>query len=119
MGGGVYTRAGMVSFNISMPRLVSFTGHVIPHHRIPGKNRTDKSDKKRAAVFNPRVTYSFQIYLAYALYPALYIARPIITFNDFMWQLTKHIRNISRRGRRCNLRCASSSRFLRWGFSFM
>jgi protein-cysteine N-palmitoyltransferase HHAT len=45
------------------------------------------ADKKRAAVFHPPVTYSFRNYLAYALYPPLYIAGPIITFNDFMWQV--------------------------------
>jgi D-alanyl-lipoteichoic acid acyltransferase DltB (MBOAT superfamily) len=32
-------------------------------------------------------TYSFVNYIAYALYPPLYIAGPIITFNDFMWQV--------------------------------
>jgi hypothetical protein len=45
------------------------------------------ADKKRAAVFHPRVTYSFQNYLAYPLYPMLYIARAIITFNDSMLQV--------------------------------
>lgn len=31
--------------------------------------------------------YTFSNYLAYILYPPLYIAGPIITFNDFMWQV--------------------------------
>ncbi|KAI0295061.1 hypothetical protein B0F90DRAFT_1811558 [Multifurca ochricompacta] len=44
------------------------------------------SDKKRAAVFRPRATYTFRNYLGYALYAPLYIAGPIITFNEFMWQ---------------------------------
>ncbi|KAH9964668.1 hypothetical protein BGW80DRAFT_809764 [Lactifluus volemus] len=60
---------------------ISFTGRVIPRHRI-------LADKKRAAVFHPGVTYSFQNYLAYPLYPTPYIARTISTFNDFMLQLT-------------------------------
>ena len=47
------------------------------------------SDKKRAAVFHPRSTYTFLNYLSYALYAPLYIAGPILTFNDFMWQVRK------------------------------
>lgn len=31
--------------------------------------------------------YSFPNYIAYVLYPPLYIAGPIMTFNDFMWQV--------------------------------
>lgn len=34
--------------------------------------------------------YSPVNYLAYILYPPLYIAGPIITFNDFMWQVSYH-----------------------------
>jgi membrane-bound O-acyltransferase GUP1_2 len=48
------------------------------------------SDKKRAAVFHSRETYTFRSYLAYVLYAPLYIAGPIITFNDFMWQVRTH-----------------------------
>ena len=47
-------------------------------------------DKKRAVVFHPLATYSFGNYLAYVLYAPLYIAGPIITFNDFMWQVSMH-----------------------------
>lgn len=32
--------------------------------------------------------YSFWNYLAYALYSPLYIAGPIMTFNDFLWQVS-------------------------------
>jgi D-alanyl-lipoteichoic acid acyltransferase DltB (MBOAT superfamily) len=32
--------------------------------------------------------YSYMNYIAYVLYPPLYIAGPIITFNDFMWQVS-------------------------------
>ena len=47
-------------------------------------------DKKRAAVIHPLATYSFGNYLAYVLYAPLYIAGPIVTFNDFMWQVSMH-----------------------------
>ena len=48
------------------------------------------SDKKRAAVFHSPETYTFTNYIAYTLYAPLYIAGPIITFNDFMWQVGAH-----------------------------
>ena len=32
--------------------------------------------------------YSALNYVAYVLYPPLYIAGPIMTFNDFMWQVS-------------------------------
>ncbi|KAH9955917.1 MBOAT, membrane-bound O-acyltransferase family-domain-containing protein [Russula dissimulans] len=87
---GVYPR-WHVSFNITMLRLVSFS---IDYHwacsriGIPDPG-TAISDKKRAAVYHPFATYTFVNYIAYALYAPLYIAGPIITFNDFMWQLTR------------------------------
>ncbi|KAH9991748.1 MBOAT-domain-containing protein [Russula vinacea] len=89
---GVYPR-WHVSFNITMLRLISFN---VDYHwacnRIgiadPGR---ELSDKKRAAVFHSRETYTFRSYLAYVLYAPLYIAGPIITFNDFMWQLARPV----------------------------
>ena len=36
-------------------------------------------------------TYTYMNYVAYLLYPPLYIAGPIITFNDFMWQVRSHL----------------------------
>lgn len=44
-------------------------------------------DKQRPRVPHSLEFYSFGNYLAYVLYPALYIAGPIMTFNDFMWQV--------------------------------
>jgi hypothetical protein len=93
-------------------------------------------DKKRAAVFHSRETYTFRSYLAYVLYAPLYIAGPIITFNDFMWQVrtrypiiivpgahvfasSSPVRRISRPGRRRDTRCAFSFRYLRWKRSSM
>lgn len=46
------------------------------------------SDKQRTAVAHPLDTYSFKNYIAYILYPPLYIAGPILSFNDFMWQVS-------------------------------
>lgn len=33
-------------------------------------------------------SYSFLNYFAYVIYPPLYIAGPIMTFNDFYWQVS-------------------------------
>ncbi|BEI85833.1 hypothetical protein CcaverHIS002_0601200 [Cutaneotrichosporon cavernicola] len=64
---GVYPR-WHVSFNITMLRIVS---------------------GGRAAQAHPEADYSLVNYLAYTLYPPLYIAGPIMTFNDFVWQLQR------------------------------
>lgn len=45
--------------------------------------------KERTTTYHPLEMYSFWNYLAYALYSPLYIAGPIMTFNDFLWQLRR------------------------------
>jgi len=45
------------------------------------------SHKQRTSNAHPLGIYTFNNYLAYIFYPPLYIAGPIITFNDFMWQV--------------------------------
>src|SRR5258707_6457373 len=150
MGGVVYTRVGtLVSTSpcYALSRSASTTtGHLIgpvsPMYDLliyscsvasahflrlqPGKA---VSDKKRAVVFHSRETYTFSNYLAYTLYAPLYIAGPIITFNDFMWQVgtripsfivpsvhvlttSSHVLWISCRGRRRDTRFVSSFHYL-------
>ncbi|KAH9029882.1 hypothetical protein EDB85DRAFT_2074429 [Lactarius pseudohatsudake] len=84
---GVYPR-WHVSFNITMLRLVSFS---IDYHWAC--NHIGITDVRyvcllvsSAAVFHLCATYTFGNHLVYALYAPLYIAGPIFTFNDFMWQ---------------------------------
>lgn len=43
--------------------------------------------RQRIIASHPIESYSFANYIAYALYPPLYIAGPIISFNDFLWQV--------------------------------
>jgi len=50
-------------------------------------NQENMSDKQRTSSAHPLEVYTFGNYLAYILYPPLYIAGPIITYNDFMWQV--------------------------------
>jgi len=52
----------------------------------PGSELTEK---QRSTTFHPIETYTYRNFLAYTLYSPLYIAGPIMTFNDFMWQLAR------------------------------
>ena len=40
--------------------------------------------------------YGFVNYLTYILYAPLYIAGPIMTFNDFMWQVRTFVAVVKR-----------------------
>jgi len=90
---GVYPR-WHVSFNITMLRLISFS---MDHYwacndsslRQRPIDESTLSEKQRKFTAHPPETYSFANYIAYVLYPPLYIAGPIITFNDFMWQIRR------------------------------
>ncbi|EDR04007.1 uncharacterized protein LACBIDRAFT_191382 [Laccaria bicolor S238N-H82] len=88
---GAYPR-WHVSFNITMLRLVSFS---MDHYwacqplRSPSSEDTGSaqlSEKQRQSMAHPEGMYSYMNYIAYVLYPPLYIAGPIMTFNDFIWQ---------------------------------
>ncbi len=48
---------------------------------------TSVTDRQRVSTPHPASSYSIPLYLAYALYPPLYLAGPIITFNSFLSQL--------------------------------
>ncbi|KAI0064952.1 MBOAT-domain-containing protein [Artomyces pyxidatus] len=86
---GVYPR-WHVSFNITMLRLVSFNMdlHWASTRSGTVMSGTGLTDKQRTTTFHPLEVYSYRNYIAYVLYPPLYVAGPIMTFNDFMWQLT-------------------------------
>ncbi|KAI9001460.1 MBOAT-domain-containing protein [Trametes punicea] len=89
---GVYPR-WYISFNISMLRLVSFNMDyywACNSVSLPDTGGA-MSDKQRPRVSHALEFYSFPAYIAYVLYPPLYIAGPIMTFNDFMWQLRRPV----------------------------
>ncbi|KAF9896809.1 glycerol transporter, partial [Lobosporangium transversale] len=84
-----------VHFNFTMLRLVSFNMDYYWsfHHptfkgiiTVDHDNRVPQSDKERVSTPSARGDYCFTYYLAYALYAPLFIAGPIITFNDFVSQ---------------------------------
>ncbi|TDL25763.1 MBOAT-domain-containing protein [Rickenella mellea] len=84
---GVHPR-WYISFNITMLRLVSFNMDYFWASRNSGPRDTGLplEHKQRTSIGHPTEFYSFVNYIAYVLYPPLYIAGPIMTFNDFIWQ---------------------------------
>ncbi|KAF9580700.1 glycerol transporter [Lunasporangiospora selenospora] len=89
-----FKRRWDVNFNFTMLRLVSFNmdyywslnasrGSV-----LEGREKVvPQTDKERVAISAHSRDYNYIYYLSYALYAPLYIAGPIMTFNDFISQL--------------------------------
>lgn len=95
-----------INFNITMLRIVSF--HLDYHWRHSGSGSTNTSvrrfvclvkrecangqtpddHRKRVSTSHSDDEYSLLNFIAYCLYPPLYIAGPIMTFNDFIWQVS-------------------------------
>ncbi|KAF8556486.1 MBOAT-domain-containing protein [Imleria badia] len=89
---GLYPR-WQISFNITMLRLVSFNmdyywACTLPHPPVPESTLTEK---QRCTLPHSLEHYTYANYLAYVLFPPLYIAGPILTFNNFMWQLRRPV----------------------------
>jgi len=74
-----------------MLRLVAFNMDCYWAHNRVGTVDTGTSltHKQRTVTYHTLEAYTFQNYVAYVLYPPLYIAGPIMTFNDWLWQLTR------------------------------
>ncbi|KAL0578918.1 glycerol transporter [Marasmius crinis-equi] len=97
-----------INFNITMLRLVSFSmdyywsckgvggsevcfplcerENIVLHELDVRKTGSTLNERQRQSVSHPEAMYSYVNFLSYALYSPLYIAGPIITFNDFLWQ---------------------------------
>ncbi|TFY83924.1 hypothetical protein EWM64_g90 [Hericium alpestre] len=84
---GVYPR-WHVSFNITMLRLVSFNMdyHWACNRAGAADSGNELTERQRKTTYHALDVYSYRNYLAYTLYAPLYIAGPIMTFNDFVWQ---------------------------------
>lgn len=90
---GIYPR-WHISFNITMLRLVSFNmDYYWAYNSRRGEDdlSSTSTEKQRANTPLPLEDYTYRNYIAYVLYPPLYIAGPILTFNNFMWQLRRPI----------------------------
>ncbi|KAF8442088.1 MBOAT, membrane-bound O-acyltransferase family-domain-containing protein [Boletus edulis BED1] len=89
---GIFPR-WQISFNITTLRLVSFNmdyywACTLPYPPVP---ETILTEKQRCTLPHPLEYYTYANYLAYVLFPPLYIAGPILTFNNFMWQLRRPV----------------------------
>lgn len=86
-----------VFFNFSLLRMISFNMDYIEKRKEidSGKNQVDKidasalhelDDKQRLVAPLPISDYNIVNYFAYLTYTPLFIAGPIITFNDYIYQ---------------------------------
>ncbi|KAF1984108.1 glycerol:H+ symporter-like protein [Aulographum hederae CBS 113979] len=84
-----------VLFNITVLRLISFNldhywslsqrgGSPLEKKQLDPSNL---SERDRVSISAKLSDYSFRNYIAYALYSPLYLAGPILTFNDYISQL--------------------------------
>lgn len=99
-----YPMRWYICFNLTMLRMLSFS---MDYHWYSTSRKDHKMDNQAGAKSPSqqrwRQTYPLPTEkdycltnaLAYSLYPPLYLAGPIITFNDFTWQLTLPLENSS------------------------
>ncbi|KAH8833993.1 MBOAT, membrane-bound O-acyltransferase family-domain-containing protein [Flagelloscypha sp. PMI_526] len=84
---GLYPR-WYINYNISMLRMVSFSMDYYWACTRSSQEPTNLEDlKQRTSSSHALEAYTFADYLSYVLYAPLYIAGPIITFNDYLHQL--------------------------------
>ncbi|EJU04994.1 MBOAT-domain-containing protein [Dacryopinax primogenitus] len=78
-----------ISFNITMLRIISFNlDWRWANFSQPGDTSSTLLDPKtRVTQPHTLASYTLGNYLAYILYPPLYIAGPIMTFNDYLHQV--------------------------------
>ncbi|KAJ9609206.1 glycerol transporter [Cladophialophora chaetospira] len=94
-----------VLFNLTVLRMISFN---FDYYWSPDRSRAGSplekkqldvsalSERDRVTVPAPASTYtSFRTYVAYVLYPPLYLAGPILTFNDYISQSTYRSPSVS------------------------
>ncbi|KAH9808610.1 MBOAT, membrane-bound O-acyltransferase family-domain-containing protein [Melampsora americana] len=101
-----------IGFNISMLRLISYSfdyqwaaaakakAAITPKDTTPPNTTVEKSEENdRLRTDSPRELseYGFINYFNYIFYPPLYIAGPIITFNNFTSQIARSRSNITPR----------------------
>lgn len=85
-----------ICFNLTILRMISFSMD-LHWKRCQEKQRDGAYAPSRGPLTSPRQRqayampserdYSLVCAMAHAVYPPLYLAGPIITYNDFMWQL--------------------------------
>ncbi|WVF65389.1 hypothetical protein IAT40_000116 [Kwoniella sp. CBS 6097] len=77
-----------IGFNITMMRMVSFgLDYLWRDMSVDNASKVPTEYRERVKTSLRENDYSFENYLSYCLYPPLYIAGPIMTYNDFTWQM--------------------------------
>lgn len=83
-----------VFYNITLLRILSFNLDYLEKKDQPPakpvKMPADLDDRERLVAPIPIAQYSFWNYLSYLFYAPLFIAGPIITFNDYFYQSNYH-----------------------------
>jgi D-alanyl-lipoteichoic acid acyltransferase DltB (MBOAT superfamily) len=82
---GIEYTAGNLNLPIVRQHLMTFTPTSKPDAG------TALSHKQRQNTAHPKEMYTFVNYVSYALYAPLYIAGPIMTFNDWLWQVSEDL----------------------------
>lgn len=100
-----------VFFNFSLLRMISYNLDFLTRYELstkgdvtPNSKKNDDSnneellynDKARMNVILPIEDYSIVNYLAYMIYTPLFIAGPIITFNDYVFQSKRTLPSIKK-----------------------
>jgi D-alanyl-lipoteichoic acid acyltransferase DltB (MBOAT superfamily) len=90
-----------VHFNFTMLRMISFNVDYFeanakpPSPQIKQPPKLELSEKLRIETPMSLNEYNFRNYLAYTTYAPLYLAGPIVTFNDFMYQAQYPLKSIN------------------------
>lgn len=86
-----------VFFKCTMMRMLSYTfDYREARQKVPLSDADYRNEESRRISFpRPLNQYSFQSYVAYCLYSPLYLAGPLITFNDYMAQSQNRLKTIN------------------------
>ncbi|KAK9373640.1 MBOAT, membrane-bound O-acyltransferase family-domain-containing protein [Lipomyces chichibuensis] len=91
-----------VNFNFSVLRMISYNYDY--YESLANPNDIEKkhlddavSESDRISIGPPNADYNFFNYIAYLVYTPLYIAGPILTFNDFIYQSKHSLPSVSQK----------------------
>ncbi|KAJ1949253.1 glycerol transporter [Linderina pennispora] len=87
-----------VTFNITMLRMMSFALDYHWQRQQADAPAVPATDKQRVETPCFAEDYCLINYWAYLAYPPLYLTGPIITFNDFVWQMRFPAPSVTGRG---------------------
>lgn len=86
-----FTMLRMVSFNVDYIRAKANAGA----EKVPNVEILRSNERLRIDTSKPLQEYSFLNYFAYTCYSPLYIAGPVLTFNDYIFQSRHRLTSIT------------------------